>query len=178
MFDGALLNVSKVLISLHFINFVANEFDFGKLLSLIALLSVVFSLQIVKVSDAYKKRTVFIWPLSFILALTFIGLSFATEFWLVLTLVIIYSFFGKLLDPLLANVAVDAAWSSPNTWISRDLFLNIGRGVTLITFAAVVALFGLQTAIVVLAGMFVCFPFLLMYKGVYNNKLILRKHSL
>lgn len=169
MMDGALLNASKLLIALYLITFVNNEFDFGKILSLIAVLSVVLSFKVAKFSDTYKKRTIFIFPFSAVLALIFLGLYVAQTFWAVLVLVVAFSLFSSLFNPIRANILLDVVENTPLTWIARDIYLNIGRCCIFVCLAIVIQLDALNISFLLMSFLFLVFPILLIKKGAYNN---------
>ena len=54
MIDGALPTASSLLLTLYLLTFVQGAFDFGLLLSLIALISLSFSFLLAKISDKNK----------------------------------------------------------------------------------------------------------------------------
>lgn len=169
MIDGALQSASGLLISLYLLTFIKNEFNFGQILSVIALVSVLLSLQLAKVSDRTKKRLEFIWPLSFGIGVIMISLYFVHTLWIAVILIVGYQFLSSLFNPIRSNILLDNVDHAPITWISRELYLNIGRTFVLFLLAFVVYSGHLREAFFVMASLFFVFPFILLFKGVYGN---------
>ncbi len=169
MIDGALPTASNLLLSLYLLTFVRGAFDFGILLSSIALLSVSFSFLIAKLSDKKKKRLEFIWPLSSFAGIILLLLYFTQSFWSVVLLVVLFKFVSTMLNPIQSNIVFDRENTTASTWISREIFLNIGRTLVLLCLLPLVYLGFLKEAFVVLALLFIVFPFVVFKKGVYKK---------
>ncbi len=169
MIDGALPTASNLLLSLYLLTFVRGAFDFGILLSSIALLSVSFSFLIAKISDKNKKRLEFIWPLSSFSGIVLILLYFTQSFWSVVVLVVAFKFISTMLNPIQSNIVFDRDNTTASTWISREIFLNIGRTLTLLCLVPLVYLGFLKEAFVFVALLFIVFPFVVFKKGVYKK---------
>jgi MFS family permease len=169
MIDGALTTASNILLTLYLLTFVRGAFDFGLLLSFIALVSVSFSFLLAKISDRYKKRLEFIWPLSTFSGFIMILFYFSHSFWSAVVLVILFKFVSTILNPIQSNIVFDRPKTTAITWISRELFLNIGRVVFLLLLAFL-AFFGfLKESFIVLGLLFIVFPFIVYKKGVYKK---------
>ena len=167
MLDGGLQNVSQLLIALFLLNFIKDEFDFGKILSIIALISVVFSFKLAKISDKFKKRIEFIWPLSFLSALVMISFYFVNNLFWAVVLIVLFKFITILFNPLRSNILLDKVSNGPITWISREIYLNIGRFFILGLVAFVVYLGFLREAFVSVAILYLIFPIVVRYKKIY-----------
>lgn len=169
MIDGALPTASSLLLTLYLLTFVHGAFDFGLLLSFIALVSISFSFLLAKVSDKKKKRLEFIWPLSTLSGITMILFYFLGGFWPAILLIICFKFISTMLNPIQSNIVFDRDNTTAITWISRELFLNIGRTLTLLFLVPLVYLGFLKEAFVVVGLLYVLFPFVVFTKGVYKK---------
>ncbi len=170
MIDGASENISGILITLYLLSFIKDEFDFGKLLSVIALMSIIFSFKLASFSDKYNKRFEFIWPLSFLSAVIMISFYFVSSFWAVIILVILFKFVSTLLNPVRSNIILDKIDNVPLTWIARDVFLNVGRALALF-FVFVISYYGFLNESFIFAGLlFAIFPFIVYRKKIYSRQ--------
>lgn len=167
MLDGASENISGLLIALYLLTFIKDEFDFGKTLSVIALISVVFSFKLASFSDKYNKRFVFIWPLSLALAAIMISFCFVHNFLTIIILVILFKFISTLLNPVRSNIILDKIPNVPITWVARDVFLNIGRAVALFIVSVILYLGFLKEAFIFAGLLFAVFPFVVYRKKIY-----------
>lgn len=168
MFDGALQSTSGLLIALYLLTFIKSEFNFGQILSVIALASVLLSLRLARISDRTKKRLEFIWPLSIGVGILMGSLYFAHSLVVAVVIIIVYQFLNSLFNPIRSNILLDNVGHEPITWLSRELYLNLGRAITLISLSVIVYTGHLREAFLVMAGLFFIFPFLLLYKKVYQ----------
>ncbi|OGH66591.1 MAG: hypothetical protein A3B90_00975 [Candidatus Magasanikbacteria bacterium RIFCSPHIGHO2_02_FULL_41_13] len=169
MIDGALPVASGLLLTLYLLTFVRGAFDFGLLLSFIALLSVSFSFLLAKISDKNKKRLEFIWPLSTLSGIIMILFYFVHSFWAVIVLIICFKFISTMLSPIQSNIIFDRENTSATTWISRELFLNIGRFFVLLFLVPFLYFGFLKEAFVIVALLYILFPFVVFKKGVYKK---------
>ncbi len=169
MIDGALPTASNLLLSLYLLTFVRGAFDFGILLSSIALVSVSFSFLIAKLSDKKKKRLEFIWPLSSFSGIILLLLYFTQNFWSVVLLVVLFKFVSTMLNPIQSNIVFDRENTTASTWISREIFLNIGRTLVLLWLVPLVYLGFFKEAFVAVGLLYIVFPFVVFKKGVYKK---------
>lgn len=172
MLDGALQSTSGLLIALYLLTFIKSEFNFGQVLSMIALVSVVLSLRLARISDRTKKRLEFIWPLSVVIGILMTSLYFVQSLGLAVIIIIAYQFLNNLLNPIRSNILLDNVTNASITWISRELYLNIGRTITLVSLSVIVYTGHLREAFLIMAVLFFVFPIMLLSKQVYGkNKL-------
>ncbi len=167
MLDGALINSSQLLITLFLLNFIKDEFDFGKILSVIALISVVFSFKLASVSDKFKKRVEFIWPLSLLSAAVMFAFYFVLDLKTAIILILLFKFLSTLFNPIRSNILLDKIKNSPTAWISREIYLNIGRFVGLSFLALVVYNGYLRESFVFVGLLYILIPVLLYTKKIY-----------
>lgn len=169
MFDGSLYTGSNLLITLYLLTFIKGEFNFGTLLSIIALVSVALTFRIARWSDRIKKRWEFIWPLSFGVGLIMASLFFVHSLVWAVVLIVAYQVLISLFNPLRSNILFDNVEHTPATWVSREFYLDVGRAIVLLCLAFVVYTGHLREAFLIMAALFAFFPFLLLLKGVYRN---------
>ncbi len=167
MIDGASENISGILIALYLLTFIKDEFDFGRLLSVIALISVMFSFRVAKFSDKYNRRFEFIWPLSLLLSIIMISFYFVSNFWVVIILAILFKFVSTLLNPVRSNIILDKVANVPLTWIARDVFINIGRAVALCVVFVILYRGFLKEAFIFAGVLFAIFPIIVYRKKIY-----------
>lgn len=170
MIEGATLKSSSLIIALYLLTYVQDEFDLGKLLSVIALISILFSLQVGKFSDKYKKRFILIWPLSLAIAGIMLAFYLVNDFYHVVILIVIFHFLNTLINPLRSNIVVDAIGNTPNMWISRELFLNIGRVIILAIIAPFLFWGDIKTGFLIVALLYVILPYLVWKERCYDGE--------
>lgn len=169
LIDGALPTASQLLITLYLLTFIQNEFNFGALLSVIALLSVSFTFPLAKFSDRYKKRLELIWPLSYLAGAVMVLFYFTTTLGWAIACIILFKFVTTLLWPIQSNIICDRKHVTPMLWISRDLFLNIGRSLVLLSLVPF-AYFGfLKEAFLVVGILFFALPVVVAGKKIYKR---------
>ncbi|KKQ28132.1 MAG: hypothetical protein US42_C0002G0087 [Candidatus Magasanikbacteria bacterium GW2011_GWC2_37_14] len=172
--DGALHKVNTITIVILSLQFITNAFSFGKFLSLVSLVALVFSWQTAKISDRLNQRMFFLWPLCMVTGLVTFSLYFATSFYLFVALALVLKALTIMLEPMRSNILQDKAdKNNPLTWISRELFLNSGRSVLWLT-AFVLWYFNWQSLLFIIMGsLYLIFPILVRYKNVYVAKSII-----
>lgn len=168
LLDGALHKVGLITITLMSLRFINDEFDFGKYLSLVSVVALIFSFRTAKISDRINRRMVFIWPLSIAAAVVTTALYFANYFYLYIILALILKALTVILDPMRTNILQDKADKNNSvTWISRELYLNIGRSI-LWLIAFLLWHFHLQSLLFIIMGLlYLLFPVIVEYKKIY-----------
>lgn len=169
MLDGGIQSASGLLITLYLLNFIQDAFDFGKVLSIIALISVLFSFQLASYSDKNKKRTMFIWPLSILSGAIMMVFPLATTLVGAVALIVAFKFVSVLFNPIRSNILFDYHKNIPINWIARDIYLNLGRFIILGSLGYL-AFQGYQSQVFIILGiLYMLFPFVLTYKKVYQK---------
>ena len=87
-------------------------------------------------------------------------------FWAVV-LIVLFKFITILFNPLRSNILLDKVSNGPITWISREIYLNIGRFFILGLVAFIVYLGFLREAFVSVAILYLIFPIVVRYKKIY-----------
>jgi len=167
--DGALHKVMMVVIPIYGLLYFSDELDYGMFLSLVAVVALLFSFRMAKLSDKLQKRRIFIWPLSIAAGIATGLFYFAESFWAFLALALILRALSVMVEPIRSNIIQDKKKKSHLNWISREIYLNIGRALML----GVVALMmyaGLQQEIFIfLASLHILFPIVVSLKKVYGT---------
>ncbi len=168
LLDGALHKVGLITITLMSLRFINNEFDFGKYLSLVSIVALIFSFRTAKISDRIHRRMIFIWPLSVAAAVTTMLLYFANNFYLYIILALLLKALTVMVEPMRTNILQDKAdKNNPVTWISRELYINIGRSILWLT-AFILWHFNLQSLLFIIMGLlYLLFPIIVEYKKIY-----------
>ena len=168
LLDGALHKVGLITITLMSLRFITNEFDFGKYLSLVSIVALIFSFRTAKISDRINRRMVFIWPLSIAAAITTAALYFANNFYLYIVLALLLKALTVMVEPMRTNILQDKAdKSNPVTWISRELYINIGRSILWLG-AFILWHFNLQFLLFIIMGfLYLLFPIIVDHKKIY-----------
>lgn len=165
--DGALHKVFKVVIPLYSIQYFAKATDFGLFLSVITLVAVAISFYVARVSDGLQKRKIFIIPLSIAASIISFSFYFITSFQGFFITAIFLQLVTVLVDPIRGNIVQDTFEQTPALWISRELFLNIGRALFYIV-TAILLYFGLfEMTFIFFALLHLSFPIFLLVKKVY-----------
>ena len=141
--------------------------DFGKFLSVMSLVALFFAFRLAKKSDKKQNRTMFIWPLSIATGLVAMCFYFVTTFPVFLILALLLKALTILVEPIRSNIILDKTEKKPIDWISREVFLNIGR-MFLVGVVALMLFFKLDKEIFIFLGLVhILFPFVVYYKKVY-----------
>ncbi|MBT3539070.1 hypothetical protein HOF40_02855 [Candidatus Parcubacteria bacterium] len=168
LIDGALHKVMMIVIPLWATRFLTDEIDFGIFLSLMGVVAIFVSLNMAKMSDRLQKRSIFIWPLSIATGIVTGLFFFATSVTHFLILALLLKAFNILISPLRSNIVQDKFEQSPLLWISREVYLNIGR-IFMLAIVASMMFLGLEKEIFIfLALLNILFPFVLYFKRVYR----------
>ncbi len=167
LIDGALHKVKFVIIPVFSLKYIQTETDYGLFLSLISLVALFFAFEMAKFSDKRKKRTIFIWPLSIAAGIVTGLFYFVNTFFWFMVLAVILQALTVLVEPIRSNIIQDKKEKKPITWISREVYLNIGR-VILLVFVALLLFYDLEKYVFVLLGLLhISFPVVLHLKKVY-----------
>lgn len=166
--DGSLHKTSLIVVTVFSLQYITTELNFGRFLSIAALAGIIVALPMARISDQWQKRTVFIWPLSIISAGVVFSFIFVKSFLGFFALALLLKALLSLVEPIRGNVMLDKKENNkPITWISRELYLNVGR---LIMMGAIVMFiyFGSYTAIYsFIALQMIMYPVILFFKKTY-----------
>jgi len=167
--DGALHKVMMVVIPVYGLLYLTNEVDYSVFLSLVAVIALLFSFRMAKLSDKLKKRRVFIWPLSIATGIVTGLFFFVDSFWTFLILALLLKALSVMVEPIRSNIIQDKKKKSHLNWISREIYLNIGRAM-LLGIVTLMIYFGLQQEIfILLALLHIIFPILVSIKKIYGT---------
>ncbi len=168
LLDGALHKVGLMTITLMSLRFIDDEFDFGKYLSLVSMVALIFSFRTAKISDRINRRMIFIWPLSIGAAVTTTALYFVNDFYLYVILALLLKALTVMVEPMRTNILKDRAdKNNPIIWISREFYLNTGRTIFWL-MTAILWYFGQQSILFIIMGLlYLLFPIIVEYKKIY-----------
>ena len=150
--------------------FIKTPKELGILMAYVAAISAVVSLVFGKVSDKYKKRTPFLYPLTILLTLSTIGLAFATTLTSWIIFVTAISVLTTLVQPFMTALVVDVYPDPSSTMIPREFLLNLGRFIGVLTILGSLLLFDSpKIAFIILGLTLFLYPILLFQKRVYKD---------
>ena len=166
--DGALHRVSLIIVTVFSLRYLKTEINFGLFLSIAALMGIFVAFPMARISDRSQKRGFLIWFFSILSAVLMLSFIWVNSFWLYAFLALSLKAVSSVIDPVRANVVLDKRDASdPLSWISRELFLNIGRLFIIGSTAVLVSFNYLNVVFILLAFLYLIYPFLLHYKKVY-----------
>ncbi|MFA6427434.1 MAG: hypothetical protein WCW16_03245 [Candidatus Magasanikbacteria bacterium] len=167
--DGALHKVVYIVISLWGLKYITTEMDYGKFLSVVGVVAILVGFRMATVSDKLQKRAIFIWPLSIAAGITTILFFFVDSFVGFLVLALILKAFTVLVEPIRSNIIQDKREKAPINWISREIFLNLGR-TSLIAVIVGILYFHVDRGIFIVLGLLhISFPFMVHFKKIYRG---------
>lgn len=167
MIDGALHRTNGIIILIFSLQYINNELDFGKFLSITGLVALFVAFPMAKLSDQKQKRTIFIWPISVATGLVVMSFYFVNSFWQFFVLALILKGLLVLSEPIRSNIVLDKKEKRAITWISREIYLNIGR-VLLVAVLVVMLYFGwFKETFIVMGALHLLFPVVVYFKKVY-----------
>ncbi|MBI4992791.1 MAG: hypothetical protein HZC26_01460 [Candidatus Magasanikbacteria bacterium] len=166
--DGSLHKTSLIVVTVFSLQYITTELNFGRFLSIAALAGIIVALPMARISDRWQKRMIFIWPLSIMSAGVVFSFIFVKSFLGFFALALLLKAILSLLEPIRGNVILDKKETgNAITWISRELYLNIGR-LMMMGVIAVFIYFGNYTAIYsFIALQMVLYPIILYFKKTY-----------
>lgn len=165
--DGALHKVMGIVVIFFSLSYITTEINFGLYLSVAALVSLVGATILAKKSDMSGKRFVYIALLSVCAGVVAFGMSFVHTSFAFIVSALLLKFISVLQEPIRANVLQDHCKQEPITWISREIYLNIGRAI--VTALITVLVYTRQDVYVfyLVAGLFFLYPVLVYTKSIY-----------
>ena len=166
--DGSLHKTSLIVVTVFSLQYITTELNFGRFLSVAALAGIVVALPMARISDQWQKRTVFIWPLSLITAGVVFSFVFVKGFLGFFALALLLKALLSLMEPIRGNVMLDKKEAAnPITWISRELFLNVGRLIMMGVIAVCIYFNNYIAVYSFIAIQMILYPVILYFKKIY-----------
>jgi hypothetical protein len=158
-FEGAIDQLSCVVIPIITLLYIKTELGFGGVLSYLALVSLVAAYFMATHSDKKQKRVTYLVPLFFAMAGITFAMGFTNSFGVWIVLLTLFSTAYTISYPMRLALIMDRKKTDIGFWTVREVVLNAGRFVTLL-IAAVLLYFSLYWAIFAMyAAIFVAYPF-------------------
>ncbi len=167
MLDGALHKTVMITIGIFSLRYIDSASDFGFFLSGIGLVTLLVSFKIARVSDSLKKRSLFIWPLSVLAAFLVFSFYFVDSLTQYFVLAALFRSITILLEPLRTNVTQDKKGHGAVVWISRELYLTLGRAIFLFMSAFLLYLGFEEELFILFSFMYLLFPIFVYIKKIY-----------
>lgn len=167
MIDGALQRTNGIIILIFSLQYINNELDFGKFLSIIGLVALFVAFPMAKLSDKKQRRTIFIWPISIAAGLIVMSFYFVNFFWQFFVLALILKGLLVLSEPIRSNIVLDKKEKRAITWISREIYLNIGRLILMAVLVMMLYFGWYKETFIVMGALHLLFPVVVYFKKVY-----------
>lgn len=163
-FDGALHFFQGHFLTIYILLFLKTEYEFGSLLSYLALISLAVSFVLSYMSDKYKKRVQIVYPLLLAMAVIMLVIpSLKTLAWLV-PAIGLYAVLDNLSLPIRFAIHIDMGTKDIGFWRMSEFYGNIGRTI-LFTISALFLYFGnYWIPFAMFAAMTAAFPFVISQK--------------
>lgn len=166
--DGALHKMAFIIVTVFSLRYLKTEINFGLFLSVAALMGIFVAFPVARASDRTKKRIFLIWFLSLLSAVLVLLFILVDNFWSYAILALCLKAVSSINDPVRANVILDKMEAkNPIAWISRELYLNIGRLLLLAATSWLVYFNYFNAVFVIIACLHFVYPILIHYKKVY-----------
>jgi MFS family permease len=131
MMEGALHFFSSVVLGVYALRFLQNETEVGWFWSYVAVVGLVAGFFMARMSDAKQERKKYVVILFSLLLICVVGFMLAKSLGVFLVLMGAYMIMATVSSPIRLAISMDVKEKDINFWWSRELFLNIGRAVTL-----------------------------------------------
>lgn len=140
--QGIWEGVDWVVVPIVTFAFIPKTVSYGTFYSYLGVFGVAAFLLLARVSDRIKKRAVFLYPVTAIMAAFTIlsGLSASLLEWGIYRGAV--SFLVSIFSPFALTVVVDVSKNIPDTMISREFFLNFGRASGALIVASILLFWG------------------------------------
>lgn len=112
--------------------FLKTELEFGGFLSYLGLLGFIISYLLSRKSDGNGQRMSYLVPLFLLMAFVMVLLPFISSTIVWVGLIGAYTLLNTASSPLRLAISLDVKKATLSFWMVRELFLNIGRFVTIL----------------------------------------------
>lgn len=162
--EGSLQFFTGLIIPVYALLFFEQAHEIGWFLSYTAIIGLIMAVVVAHFSDKTQQRKSYIMILFLLLTLSIFSLSFASTSWAWIIAIGLFSIIHYISLPLRLAVSMDAKTVDMTFWQVREIFLNIGRFITL-SISAVLFYYRLYWPVFVMFGLIaLIYPFLVNYK--------------
>jgi hypothetical protein len=167
LFEGALQFFGVIIIPAYSLLFFKTENQVGLFLSYLGVIGLIISIILAKKSDVSQQRKKYIYFLLICFAVSIFILSFAhtQRFWIIAVAPITMLF--SISFPIRTAIAIDGREKDIHLWKTREIFLNIGRVISL-SFASILFYYGLYPYVFVFYGLLMI-PYILLVRYKLNH---------
>ena len=166
--EGMMHTVMFNLIPLMSLYFISKATSWGAFFSYLGLVGAVTVITFALISDKYKIRKGFLLPLSILLAISLMSLSFATDLWLWGLFVGVFCIIFNLFSPFSMTLVLDANKNNLQGWAGREIILNSGRFIIMLLAILCIVLNQAWLIFFITGLIFLSYPILVLKKKIYQ----------
>jgi len=168
--EGVKESVSLAAIPLFTLFFIRQSLPYGKFLSYLAFLSAVATVFLGFISDKFKKRTIILYPVTTLVALSLAALGLASDisWWTILSGAL--SFLLTINGTFATTLVLDKISDVKTGMISREFLLGLGRvlGMALI-YLSLSFSNSPRLALIFIGGLYFFFPLTIYFRKLYQD---------
>jgi MFS family permease len=163
-FDGALHFFQGHFLTIYILLFLKTEYEFGSLLSYLAIISLSVSFVLSYVSDKYKKRTQILYPLLLLMATIIMLIPSIKNLALLVPVIGLYAVLDNLSLPIRFATHIDMGTKDTGFWRMSEFYGNIGRTILFALAAFFLYIGNYWVPFALFAVMTAVFPFIISHK--------------
>lgn len=170
LIEGIKETVSLAAIPLFTLFFIQKPLPFGVFFSYLAFVSTAATVLLGYLSDKFKKRTIILYPITSLVAITTIllGFSQSLKWWAITTGVL--SFILTINSTFVTALVLDKITQVKDAMIGREFILGIGRGIgTLIILVSLFLYNSPKIAFILIGSLYFLFPLTVYFKKIYQK---------
>lgn len=170
LIEGIKETVSLAAIPVFTLFYIRQPLPFGVYFSYLAFVSTAATMLLGFLSDKFKKRTIILYPVTVMVALTIIALGFAQSltWWAIISGVL--GFILIINGTFVTTLVVDQVPEVKIGMISREFLLGVGRSIGMAIIFASLALFSSpKLALILIGSLYLCFPLTVYLRKIYQK---------
>lgn len=151
-------------LTIYALLFLNTEYEFGGLLSYLALISLVVSFALSYASDRFNKRVEILFPLLIVMAVLILIIPSLHSLAALVPIIGLYTVLDKLSLPIRYAVPVDMGTKDIGFWRASEFYGSVGRGATFAISALLLFIGNYWLPFILFAAIAGAYPFVVNYK--------------
>ncbi|RMF06536.1 MFS transporter [Candidatus Woesearchaeota archaeon] len=152
------------------LSYLKSAISYGAFLSYVGLLGVFASFILSRLSDKYKNRSVFLYPLALLMAAFTAISSLSNSVFSWVLLVGLFNLFRAMVSPLMMAVAVDVSKNLEDVMFAREFLFMVGRLIGMsIVLASIYIFNNINLSLFFIGSLAMFYPFLVFRSGIYKE---------